>query len=77
MIVTTAFSARQLSRPGTWELASVQQAARSKISLVALAEPDPGWLADLITRQVPLDQWSDAYTRGPDDIKTILNFPGA
>jgi glucose 1-dehydrogenase len=42
----------------------------------ALAQADPGWLADLITRQVPLDQWADAYARQPDDIKTILLFPG-
>ena len=42
----------------------------------ALAEADPGWLADLITRQVPLDRWADAYTRKPDDIETVLNFPG-
>jgi threonine dehydrogenase-like Zn-dependent dehydrogenase len=41
----------------------------------ALAQADPGWLADLITRETPLDQWEDAYTRKPDDIKTILNFP--
>jgi hypothetical protein len=40
----------------------------------ALAQADPGWLADLITRQVPLGQWADAYTRRPDDIKTILSF---
>jgi len=43
----------------------------------ALAQADPGWLGDLITREVPLDQWPDAYTRKPDDIKTILNFPAA
>ena len=41
----------------------------------ALARADPGWLADLITRQVPLDRWEDAYTRKPGDIKTTLNFP--
>jgi threonine dehydrogenase-like Zn-dependent dehydrogenase len=41
----------------------------------ALAQADPGWLADLITRQVPLGQWADAYVRQPDDIKTILTFP--
>jgi len=40
----------------------------------ALAQADPGWLAGLITRQVPLGQWADAYTRKPDDIKTILRF---
>ena len=43
----------------------------------ALAQADPGWLADLITRRVPLEAWADAYTRQPDDIKTILDFPGA
>jgi len=40
----------------------------------ALARADPHWLADLITRQVPIGQWADAYTRQPDDIKTVLNF---
>jgi glucose 1-dehydrogenase len=40
----------------------------------ALAQADPGWLAGLITRRVPLDQWPDAYARRPDDIKTILEF---
>lgn len=43
----------------------------------ALAQADTGWLAGLITRQVPLDRWADAYTRQPDDIKTVLEFPGA
>jgi hypothetical protein len=42
-----------------------------------ITQADPGWLADLITREVPLDQWADAYARKPDDIKTVLNFPGA
>jgi threonine dehydrogenase-like Zn-dependent dehydrogenase len=41
----------------------------------ALAQADPRWLAGLITRQVPIGQWADAYTRGPDDIKTVLTFP--
>jgi threonine dehydrogenase-like Zn-dependent dehydrogenase len=40
----------------------------------ALAQADPAWLADLITRQVPLGQWADAYTRRADDIKTVLAF---
>ena len=40
----------------------------------ALAQADPRWLADLVTRQVPIGQWADAYTRRPDDIKTVLNF---
>ncbi|MFY9671707.1 MAG: theronine dehydrogenase, partial [Trebonia sp.] len=48
-----------------------------ELAAKALAQADSGWLGDLITRQVPLDQWTDAYARQPDDIKTILNFPGA
>jgi glucose 1-dehydrogenase len=45
-----------------------QQAAR------ALAEADKGWLAGLITRRVPLSDWSRAYTREPGDIKTVLDY---
>ena len=45
-----------------------------ELAAQALAQADRGWLADLITRETPLDQWEDAYTRKPDDIKTILNF---
>jgi threonine dehydrogenase-like Zn-dependent dehydrogenase len=40
----------------------------------ALAAADPAWLADLITRRVPLSEWAQAYTREPDDIKTVLDF---
>jgi threonine dehydrogenase-like Zn-dependent dehydrogenase len=43
----------------------------------ALAQADSGWLADLITRRVPLEEWEDAYARKPDDIKTILDVPAA
>jgi threonine dehydrogenase-like Zn-dependent dehydrogenase len=46
-----------------------------ELAAQALARADPGWLADLITRQEPLGQWADAYARQPDDIKTILTFP--
>ena len=35
---------------------------------------DEAYESGLITRQVPIGQWADAYTRGPDDIKTILDF---
>jgi glucose 1-dehydrogenase len=48
-----------------------------ELAAQALTQADPGWLADLITREVPLDRWADAYAREPDDIKTVLNFPGA
>ena len=47
-----------------------------ELAAEALAQADPGWLADLITRQVPAARWADAYARRPDDIKTVLNFPG-
>ena len=43
----------------------------------ALAQADPGWLTDLITRRVGLEDWSGAYARKPDNIKTILDFPDA
>lgn len=46
-----------------------EQAAR------ALAAADRAWLADLITRQVPLSDWPQAYARQPDDIKPVLSFP--
>jgi hypothetical protein len=42
----------------------------------ALAQADPRWLAGLITRQVPIGRWADAYARRPDDIKTVLDFTG-
>ena len=45
-----------------------------ELAAQALAAADPDWLAGLITRQVPLAQWADAYTRQADDIKTVLAF---
>ena len=45
-----------------------------ELAAQALAAADPDWLARLITRQVPLAQWADAYTRQADDIKTVLAF---
>jgi glucose 1-dehydrogenase len=45
-----------------------------ELAAKALAQADPGWLAGLITRRVSLGQWSDAYNRRPDDIKTVLDF---
>jgi threonine dehydrogenase-like Zn-dependent dehydrogenase len=40
----------------------------------ALAQADHAWLSKLITRQVPLGQWQDAYARQPGDVKTVLDF---
>lgn len=40
----------------------------------ALARADTGWLADLITRRVPVTRYADAYTPADDDIKVVLDF---
>jgi len=43
----------------------------------ALAKADPRWLGRLITRRVPLDDWREAFTSHPDDIKVVLQFSEA
>lgn len=45
-----------------------------ELAAQALAKADPDWLGGLITRQMPVSQWADAYTRRADDIKTVLAF---
>ena len=42
----------------------------------ALANADQGWLGRLITRRVPLDRWSDALQRRPDDVKAVIDLGG-
>jgi threonine dehydrogenase-like Zn-dependent dehydrogenase len=42
----------------------------------ALAAADRGWLARVISRKVPIDQWKTAFARQPDDIKVVIEFPG-
>lgn len=39
-----------------------------------LGETDRTWLERLVNRRVPLDRWEEAYTREPDDVKTVLTF---
>jgi threonine dehydrogenase-like Zn-dependent dehydrogenase len=41
----------------------------------ALARADRKWLHRLITRRVPLERWSEALDRRPDDVKVIVEFP--
>jgi glucose 1-dehydrogenase len=43
---------------------------------LALAAADRGWLAQLISRRVPPEKITDALTRGPDDIKVVVDFGG-
>jgi threonine dehydrogenase-like Zn-dependent dehydrogenase len=40
----------------------------------ALAKADPTWLARLISRRVPLEDWQQAYQRQPDDVKVVLEL---
>jgi hypothetical protein len=39
-----------------------------------LARADREWLERLITRRVPLDRWTEALARRPDDIKSTIRF---
>ena len=38
----------------------------------ALATADRPWLDALVSRRVPLDNWSDALQRRPDDVKVVI-----
>ena len=40
----------------------------------ALARAGPRWPSRLITRRVPLDDWQQAFTRRPVDVKVIAAF---
>jgi len=40
----------------------------------ALAEADRNWLGSLITRRVPLDNWSEALQHRFGDVKVIIDF---
>jgi glucose 1-dehydrogenase len=43
-------------------------------AVAALARADKSWLARLITRRVPPEQWTQALKPQPDDIKVIVDF---
>lgn len=49
-------------------LANYSQAAE------ALSKADNDWLAKLITRTVPMDEWPKALQRQPDDIKVVIDL---
>ena len=40
----------------------------------AMAQADRGWLERLVTRRVPLATWSDALSKGPDDVKVVIDL---
>jgi glucose 1-dehydrogenase len=41
-----------------------------------LAKADQSWLERLISHRVPLDRWSDALQRRPDDVKAVIDLGG-
>jgi glucose 1-dehydrogenase len=43
-------------------------------AVAALERADKSWLARLITRRVPPEQWTQALEPRPDDIKVIVDF---
>ncbi len=40
----------------------------------ALAAGDRDWLRRLITRRAPVEQFADAFRRGPKDVKVVIEF---
>lgn len=40
----------------------------------ALAKADPAWLAQVISRHVPIDHFADALQHGPDDVKVVIDI---
>ena len=43
-------------------------------AVAALARADKGWLGRLITRRVPVEQWTLALAHQPGDIKVVVDF---
>jgi threonine dehydrogenase-like Zn-dependent dehydrogenase len=39
-----------------------------------LLRADKAWLSRLITRRVPVEQWTQSFDQQPDDIKIIIDF---
>jgi glucose 1-dehydrogenase len=40
----------------------------------ALAQANPDWLARIITRRLPADQWPAALDKRPEDIKIVIEM---
>jgi glucose 1-dehydrogenase len=43
-------------------------------AVAVLERVDPTWLARLITRRVPVEQWTQSLEPQPDDIKVVVDF---
>ncbi len=48
--------------------------AHYEMAADALRRADRSWLERLITRRVPIERWTEAVQRRPDDIKVIIDF---
>jgi hypothetical protein len=42
--------------------------------VTVLRAADPAWLGRLVTRTVPLSDWTSALAREPDDIKVVVDL---
>jgi glucose 1-dehydrogenase len=43
-------------------------------AVAALQRADKHWLARLITRRVPVEQWTQSLVHQPGDIKVVVDF---
>jgi glucose 1-dehydrogenase len=43
-------------------------------AVAVLERADKGWLGQLITRRVPVEQWTQSLAPQPDDIKVVVDF---
>jgi len=43
-------------------------------AVAALARADHAWLAQLVTRRVPMAEWPKALERGSDDVKVVVDL---
>jgi threonine dehydrogenase-like Zn-dependent dehydrogenase len=43
-------------------------------AVAALKRADKNWLSRLITRRVPVEQWTQSLAQQPDDIKVVIDF---
>jgi threonine dehydrogenase-like Zn-dependent dehydrogenase len=48
--------------------------AHYEAAVDALQRADRSWLSRLVTRRVPLDEWTRAFDRAPDDVKVVLKL---
>jgi hypothetical protein len=43
-------------------------------AVAALKRADQDWLSSLITRRVPVEQWTTSLDPEPEDIKVVVDF---